>query len=294
MKTVATNQGGADRPHAWLAVIAALLILYLAGCQQPVDDARTLPAAGVTAKRVWTPQLSRDLSAIQTEGVLRIIISPGPPSYLVLNGEETGFEYELAAIFAREWNLRLEAVTPGPGEGPFTLLNEGRGDLVCGGFTASNDLKRRGDLTRAYAHTREHVVLNASAGASTSLDDLNGLAIHVKAHSPVVELLRNIRDERGLNLRIVTARPRWSEEELLRRVENGQIAATVASARSVEAARIVHPDLRLGPALTEELAQCWVVRRNSLDLKAALDRFLKRHYRPSPDGAKRSQAYGVL
>ncbi|MBU1071978.1 transglycosylase SLT domain-containing protein, partial [bacterium] len=55
-----------------------------------------------------------------------------------------------------------------------------------------------------------------------------------------------------------------------------------------------HPDLRLGPALTGEVAQCWVVRRNSPDLKAALDRFLRRHYRPSPDGAKRSQAYGVL
>jgi membrane-bound lytic murein transglycosylase F len=274
--------------------MATLLVLLAAGCQAPVDDARTLPAAGGGTQRIWTPQLLRDLPAIQNEGVLRIIAFPGPPGYLVLNGEETGFEYELAAMFAHEWNLRLEVVTPGPGEGPFTLLNEGRGDLVSGGYTASNELKRRGDLTRAYAHTREHLVLGPWADATASLADLDGLTVYVRAHSPQAELLRQARDRQGLNLRIVTARPRWSEEDLLDRVADGQIAATVATARSCAAARVVHPGLVLGPPLTGTVPQCWIVRRNSPDLRAALDRFLRRHYRPSPDGAKRSQAYGVL
>jgi len=294
MGTDSTTRTGADRRRARLAACAVLMLLALGGCQRSVDDARRRPAAGDVTQRVWSPQVTRDLSDIQADGVLRIITSPGPPAYLVLNGEETGFEYELAAIFAREWNLRLEVVTPGPGEEPFTLLNEGRGDLVSGGLTASNDLKRRGDLTRAYAHTREHLVFAATADTAASLDDLHGLVIHVQAHAPAVDLLRGIRDERGLDLRIVTARPAWNEEELLRRVASGKITATVASARSVQAARVIYPNLRRGPALTGNVAQCWVVRRNSPDLKAALDRFLRRHYRPSPDGAKRSQAYGVL
>ncbi|MBC8423727.1 transglycosylase SLT domain-containing protein, partial [bacterium] len=132
------------------------------------------------------------------------------------------------------------------------------------------------------------------SGGLDSLDDLGGMTIHLQAHSPLVELLREIRDRQGLDMRIVPARPRWSEEELLSRVAKGLITATVTNARSFVAANVVLPRLRLGPALTETKAQCWVVRRNSPDLRAALDRFLRRHYRPSPDGAKRSRAYGVL
>jgi len=263
------------RPFPYRTGMAALLILLLAGCQQSVDDARTLPAAGVVAKRVWTPQLHRDLSAIQTEGVLRIITFPGPPSYLVLNGEETGFEYELAAMFAHEWNLRLETVNAR--QVRYYRQDELRPDRT-GNLSPWDDVIRR----------------TSAAHGLDSLDDLSGMTIHLQAHSPLVELLREIRDQRGLDMRIVTARPRWSEEELLSRVANELITATVTNARSYTAAKVMLPQLRLGPALTETAAQCWVVRRNSPDLRAALDRFLRRHYRPSPDGAKRSQAYGVL
>lgn len=264
------------------------------GCQESLDTSRSRPAAGVRTERVWTPQLERDLSDIQTEGTLRMIVCPGPPAYLVLNGEEAGFEYELVSAFTREWNLRLEVISPRPGEDPFTLLNEGYGDLVSAGLTSSNDLKRRGDLTRAYAHTREHLVLNAKDEDIVTIDDLHGLTIHLSAHDPTFDLLRRIRDDRSLDLRIAAARPKYNQEDLLRKVSRGEIRATVADARAVEAARIVIPDLRLGPALTEDLANCWVLRRNGPDLKAALDRFLRRHYRPSPDGARRSRAYGVL
>ena len=273
---------------------AVLVAMTSCGCQESIDGSRSRPAAGVRTESLWTPQLERDLSTIQSEGVLRMIVCPAPPSYLVLNGEEAGFEYELVSTFAREWNLRLEVIAPRPGEDPFTLLNEGRGDLVSAGLTASNDLKRRGDLTRAYAHTREHVVLNVRDEEIVSIEDLDGLTIQMPAHDPSFDLLRRIRDDRKLNLRLVAARPKYSQEDLLRKVADGKFRATVANARSAHAAQIMMPGLYIGPALTEERSQCWVIRRNSPDLKAALDRFLQRNYRPGPDGARRSRAYGVI
>lgn len=274
------------------ALFLALPILW--GCQAEIDSERTRLAPGVRAERVWTPQVERDLSEIQAEGVLRLIVFPGPPSYLVLNGEETGFEYELTALFAREWNLRLEVVTPGPGEDPFTLLNEGRGDLVAGGLGISNDLKRRGDLTRAYAHAREYVVLAEGDSAIAGLDDLDGLTLHVPAHAPIRDRLAQLRDERKLSLHVVAPRHLYGQEELLRMVADGEIRATVADGLSLAAAQIVIPGLRRGPALTDDRGLCWVTRRNGPGLKAAVDRFLRRHYRPGPDGPRRSRAYGVL
>ena len=93
---------------------------------------------------------------------------------------------------------------------------------------------------------------------------------------------------------MVTPRYRYGREELLRMVAEGEIRATVADDLSLSAARMAIPGLRRGPALEADRGLCWVVRRNSPDLKAALDRFLRRHYRPGPGGPRRSRAYGVL
>ncbi len=276
------------------ALVLLPLLSALWGCQGEVDPDRHRLAPGLRAERVWAPRVERDLSAIQTEGVLRLIVFPGAPSYLLLGGEETGFEYELTALFAREWNLRLEVVAPRPGEDPFTLLNEGRGDLVAGGFGISNDLKRRGDLTCAYARAAEYVVLAAGDTAITDVDDLDGLVLHVPAHAPARDRLVRLRDARKLDLHVVAPRHRYGQEALLRMIAEGEIRATVADGLSLSAAQQVIPGLRRGPALTEERGLCWVIRRNSPDLKAALDRFLRRHYRPGPDGPRRSRAYGVL
>ena len=111
--------------HSLSGAVLFLALLAVVGCQEAIDETRTRPAPGVRAERVWSPRVDRDLGDIQSEGVLRLIVFPGAPSYLVFNGEETGFDYELTALFAREWNLRLEVVAPRPGEDPFTLLNEG-------------------------------------------------------------------------------------------------------------------------------------------------------------------------
>lgn len=273
-------------------LLPLLLVCVVAGCDQRHDTPKTVQLPGFADPADHShPPVERDLKEVQTEGVLRIAVTPGPLTYMVFRGGEAGFEFELMDQFCREWNLRLDPVLLAPGEGPFRLLDEGLVDVVCTGLVADNELKLRGRLTQSFEQTRLHLALPGEATADTVPDALTAT---LTASSRAAPHLRRFAHDLGFEPKILRARPRLNEFDLLRMVATGEITATVAPASTIDAAMARYRNLHVGPAVAPPSHRTWAVRSNAPELQRVLDRFLSRNYGRGPAGSRRSRTYGII
>ena len=80
---------------------------------------------------VREPMVERDLDAIRASGVLRILTRNNSSSYLILRGEELGFEYELARAFSRELNVKLEVVLADSQSSMLSMFYKSSIDFTC-------------------------------------------------------------------------------------------------------------------------------------------------------------------
>ncbi len=282
------------RTFATPLLLAAVFLVVLGGCRPVPHSNGSVPGDSHACPEVSTPRVERDLDAIRAEGVLRMITRPGPTSFLVYDGDLAGFEYELVAAFARAQGLRLEVVLPRPGEDPISLLNQGAGDLVAAGLTASPLLERCGSVTQPYGYTRQRLILPAGDDRPDTVTALAGMSVHVPAHSQVLQTLRDIQNRLHLRFSIVKAAGDPSQDDLIAAVAAGRIPATVANENVALAAMANLPGARLGAALTGVRPNVWLLRANSPRLRESVDRFLARQYRMLATAPRRSRIYGIL
>ncbi len=276
-----------------LALMAGLLGL---GACERIEDSGLHGRPDRREPAVPQPLVQRDLDGIRRGGTLRMATRYNAISYFVHRGGEAGFDYELCLRFAREHDLALEVVIPEPGEDVISLLNSGRADVVCAGLTLNDQFARHVETTRPVAMVQKVVVLPPDSRPAATLDDLGGFTLTVPAQDPYLDELKHWRDEAGLDLTVLPGMPLMETEELIALVSEGELAATVADDAVVEAVRsYLDGDIALGPTLGEPRPLVWLVRRNSPELRDALNAFLKENYRVQADGGSwRSQTYGII
>lgn len=292
-----TAGGGRFRCAAALCGAVALLgstLGGLGGCER-VDrdiDYGTSPESAVAVPH---PEVERDLPEIVASGVIRMITRYNSSSYFIHKGGQAGFDFELFSRYARDLDLAVEVVIPGPGEDLISLLNSGRGDVICAGLTRSEQTDLWAAATRPYNFVDKVVVLAKDAPERETLASLSGLTITVTDHSPVRAELQALKEQYNLSLFINTARPLVEEEELLAMVDRGEIEATVADDVNVRAAMTYLPGIRTGVRLSERRPVVWMVRQNCPDLRASLNDYLKNNLWVTADGeTRRSQVYGII
>lgn len=73
----------------------------------------------------------RDLEAIRSAGVIRLVTRNSPTTCIIERGGLEGFEYDLAHEFASSLGVRLELTLPPPGVEPSDWLEKGYGDFAA-------------------------------------------------------------------------------------------------------------------------------------------------------------------
>ena len=272
----------------------ALLVLGLAGCGEKIDPTPgTGPADGLPA--VAEPLMKRDLEEIRRTGILRVITYYSPRTYFIHKGGQAGFEFELVSRFADKENLTLEIVIAEPGDDLVSLLNEGRGDLACVGQPLPPGFEKFVSWTRPTNFTRKVVVLPEDSTRPDNIQGLAGMTVTLPHGCPFLPALRDLRRAGSVAFRISNGPPLAEPEELMAQVARHQREAVVVDDIAARAGMAWIPGLRLGPALGERRPTTWLLRKNSPDLKAALDDFLKGHLKVSATGrVRRSQTYGII
>lgn len=216
-----------------------------------------------------------DLDEIKRRGVLRVAavpISSSPFFHSVEGDSPQGFDRDILDGFARAQGVRLEVVAPPKVDDLIPYLQQGRVDLIAGGFTRTEARARLVDFTSEVLPQR-HLVLTR------------------KPRAPV-RTLQQLRAERRVGTVKGTSwaeavaaagvpRPSVDDEIALspaaiaEALRSSRVTAAVVGV--VFAALVVKadPDVQLGLVLGEPGSSAYAVRRTSPALRAALSAHLE-------------------
>jgi membrane-bound lytic murein transglycosylase F len=215
------------------------------------------------------PALALDLADIQQRGTLRVlgVVIEEEPQFLCLKpGSPPGFDHEVLEGFARLHKLKLEIV-PIPGyDGLIPALLKGRGDLIAGGFTATDSRRRRIVFSEEAFPTRNVVYNRKPAKPLAGLDDLKAVKVGTYKGTSMAEDLAaagitNVDD--GIELGGFPAA-----------LKAGRIGAAVDGVEAALIARLKDPELQIGPFIGKPEALAYGIRKEDAGLLVAVNGYL--------------------
>ncbi len=216
-----------------------------------------------------------DLDTIRKKKVLRVLTRNNSSNYFISNGQERGFQYELAKAFADELGVRLAVIVPASRSELEAALLEGEGDLIAAGTTITSTRAQRVRFTAPVRTSRRVLVVSAKRPRPPQLADLPGLAIHVSFRSTTHDALQALAQKERLTLRLVDVEDDAEMEEMIGRVAAGEYAATVADQDIVDLAIAAGVEVVASLPIEEPTGKGWVLRPDSPELAEAADRFVR-------------------
>ena len=212
-----------------------------------------------------------DLKAVKDAGKLVVGVTVYPPmDYIDENGEWTGFDAELAKLFAESLGVNCQIVII-TWDNKVAELNSKQIDLVWNGMTASDELGEKIDFSVSYAKNAQVAVVKK--GSTLTKDGVKDAKIAVEKGSAGA----TVADEtiKGTKINKVGAMVDALSEVLAGTSDVAIIDITMA--QSV-VGKGTYENLQIldGASYGDEIFAVGL-RKNS-DLKAELDAFLKAKY----------------
>lgn len=244
------------------------------------------------------PTVKRDLDQIKKSGVIRLITRYNSSSYFLDKGIERGFEYEFFKHFAKEEGLSVEVVIIKDGQNPIDMLNSGEGDVIAANYVKTPKRKKYIDFSRPYNLVNQVIVLPENKYADDppdSLSQLGDIKISVRKNSSYYQTLRELKNE-GYPFKINAVSEGWDTEALILNVAQNEMNATVSDNNLYHAAHNYINGVVAGPVISKSDTVAWGIRKNSPELKKAMNNYLAQHFKiKGPDQPPlRSEFLNVL
>lgn len=212
---------------------------------------------------------SSDMAYVQGKGKLVVGITDyAPMDYQDANGNWTGFDAELARLFAEELGVECEFVVLTDWSKKFYELSTKNIDVIWNGMTITDEVKLNTNCSDPYVLNAQVLVMKASAiGQYTTVESLSGLKFAVENGSAGQEVL----DDKGLKNYVALQ----DQAAALMEVAAGTsdacvIDITMAEAMTGEGTN--YASLAMGLRLTEE--EYGVGFRKNSDLTDKLNAFM--------------------
>lgn len=239
-------------------------------------------------QEITQPQVEVDIDSIKTRGRLIALTGYSSSSYFVYKGQPMGYEYEMLQLLADYLDLDLDIVIVRNLDRIFSMLNEGRGDILAYNMTVTKERQKKVRFTNH--HTLIHQVLiqrmpdnwrdmkrhQIERQLLQNATELIGKKVHVRKGSSYYHRLQHLSDEIGGDIDIVEVPGNVSTESLIAQVANGEIDYTVAdeNVAQVNAAYHQNLDIRIPISLPQRIA--WAVRNNSPEMLNMINEWLTR------------------
>jgi membrane-bound lytic murein transglycosylase MltF len=240
----------------------------------------------LTIKQPWTG----DFDDNGRRRFIRALVSYDRTNYFIDGKDQRGSAYD--ALMELEKSLRTAdpdrslkvAIIPTGRDHLIKALAAGYGDIAIGNLTITPERQKLVDFTDpTLENVRELVVTGPAAPEITSLDDLSGKEVHVRASSSFRESLDALNQRFSVThkqpVKIKFADELLTDEDLIQMVDASVLPITVLDqhiakfwVQLYDRAK-VHENL----ALREGGSLAWAVRKNCPNLKNRLNEFLKTH-----------------
>lgn len=190
------------------------------------------------------------LDEVRESGVLRVATVNSATTYYLGAGGPTGFEYDLARLFAERLGAELEIVVVADRAEAIAAVRDRRAHFAAG-LAITPSRERRVRFTRPYLEVQPQLVYRAGEDRPRTLADVSG-RLTLPEHMAVVEWLRRRHPEVEFR-----RESRASSEELLHRIATGDLHATIANANLVKLNQRYYTDLRVAFDLEEMQSLAW-------------------------------------
>ena len=273
------------RPRAHRPTLVALAALVAAGL---AGAARGEEALAPAAFQPFTG----DYDAMVERRRIRVLVVPSRTFYFVDGGTQRGLAYDQGRAFEDQINkkrgkkhMRVEVMfLPTSFDDLLPALIQGRGDIAIANLTVTPERKEWVDFSAPlWTGVDEIVVTGPGSPPIARVEDLAGQEIFVRLSSSYFQSLwaLNLRfGEMGLPpVKVKPAPEQLQDEDLLEMVNAGLVPVVVVDSHKADFWAQILPAIQLhrDVKLREGAEIGWAFRKNSPQLRAAVDAFAKQH-----------------
>lgn len=203
------------------------------------------------------------LEQIQHIGELAVATRNSSTTFFTGPDGPEGLEYELARKFSEHLGVALNIYVPENFSAVLQSVADGGADLAAAGVTITSERQQHFQFGPEYLQVTPQVIYRNGRRRPRSLADMTDGKLVVMANTRHTELLEQFADSYpGLTW---TADPDADSEELLFKVQNGEIDFTVADSTEFRISRYYYPEIRKAFNLGEPEPVAWVFRRGADD-----------------------------
>ena len=219
-----------------------------------------------------------DLTQMKDSGVLVALTLNSSISYFNYRGEPMGFQYELAEQFAQSLGLKLEMKTARNINDLVEMLIQGEGDLIAYPLPVTKKFKDSVAFCGEDIITHQVLVQrngNKKQPALTNVTELIGKDVYAKPGKHLERLI-NLDKELGGGIRIhEVTNDSITNEDLIMQVANGTIDYTISDNDLARLNKTYYSNLNVNLAVSFDQRASWAVRKTSLLLSEAANKWHK-------------------
>jgi membrane-bound lytic murein transglycosylase F len=262
-----------------------MLITFFAGCNQIQKEVAETSTA-LTEKAENVPL---ELPNCFETGVVEVLLNNSAFSYVIYKGLSFGYEYEMLKMFCEDNNLELKIKILERSTEMIDSLEMGHGHIAASNYTVNASRLERINFSRPFFRTHQVLVqkLPENWRKITADDskkqlihdplDLDSITVYVKRASSFEERLKNFSHENGININVVSSAPEETVEDLLEKVNTGEIQYTVADANTTSFYKAAYPDLDFDTPVSMNQNIAWAINKTQPDLKAKIDEWIDKN-----------------
>jgi membrane-bound lytic murein transglycosylase MltF len=270
----------------------------------------TQPSQGVAAPAIQAPPWTGDLDGMLKRRYMRALVAYSKTQYYVVKGVQYGTSYEFLRAFEdainrkypqKQKNLRFHVVfVPVPRDKMFSRLVEGRGDIAVGALTITPDRIKLVDFSDPLVQgVKTIVVTGPQSPTLNTLDDLSGKEVFTRQSSSYWEHLQVLNEKfrsEGKPLVKLRAAPEdLEDEDILEMLNSGLIQVAVTHAYMPKLWGHIYTKIspHTDMVISDNDSVAWAMRKNSPQLTAAANDFIRTHKLGTAFGNAVVQRYAV-
>lgn len=210
-----------------------------------------------------------DLPQMASRGTVRVLaVLSAEEKYFVSDAPRGGFDWEMLEGFARLHKVTLELVPVGGWDELIPALLANRGDVITGGFTATDARKKQIAFTSETFPTRSVVITRKRPAPLKTIADLKGEKVGTIKGSFMLDDLRTAGVPKDAVDDTIEA------GQLPAALRSGRITAGVDGIEAALVAKARDPELQIGPFVGAPASLAYGVRKADTELLAALDAYI--------------------
>ena len=275
------------------AALVALLAISItrASAQAPMEKGRLgMPLTEVV--KPWTG----DLNGMAERRMVRVLTTYSRTLYFIDRGTPRGTAYDMGKLLEAALNkafakghltINVQFI-PVSRDELLPALLEGKGDIVMANLTVTPERQQQVDFVDPWIAGVEEIVVTSPAGpAIASVDDLSGQDVFVRESSSyyasLVTLNERFAKEGRPAVTLTPAPEELEDEDLLEMASSGLVDVLVVDNHKAWFWQRIFPRLKLYPSAKVRTGGdiAWAIRKDSPQLKAALNDFLATNGRES-------------